>query len=193
MVGLIVRRSWVRALAAPPDRSTGSPSGPCYRRLCRAEALERWRLPRSVHDPGKIVADLAVAVAVGGDCVADAGVLRAEPTLFGPVASDPVISRLIARLAADAPAALMAIGMARAAARQRAWQLAGPDAPGSSGELIVMDIDATLVTAHSDKEQAAPTWKKGYGLLTELRVLSLQLRERAVAGTVTVPDHDRVR
>jgi Transposase DDE domain group 1 len=128
-----------------------------------SQALGRWRLPRSVHDPGKIVADLAVAVALGGDCLADAGVLRAEPTLFGPVASDPVTSRLIGRLAADAPAALKAIGTARAAARDRAWQLAGVAAPGSDGELIVADIDATLVTAHSDKEQAAATWKKGWG------------------------------
>jgi Transposase DDE domain group 1 len=128
-----------------------------------SQALERWRLPRSVHDPGKIVTDLAVAVALGGDCLADAGVLRAEPALFGPVASDPVISRLIARLAADAPAGLTAIGKARAAARERAWQLAGQSAPGAGGELITADIDATLVTAHSDKEQAAPTWKKGYG------------------------------
>jgi hypothetical protein len=116
-----------------------------------------------VHDPGKIVADLAVAVALGGDCLADAAVLRAEPAMFGPVASDPVISRLISRLAADGPAALTAIGTARAAARARAWQLAGPDAPGAGAQLIVADIDATLVTAHSDKEQAAPTWKKGYG------------------------------
>ena len=90
-----------------------------------SQALDRWRLSRSVHDPGKIVADLAVAVALGGDCLADAAVLRAEPALFGPVASDPVISRLIGRLADDAPAALKAIGTARAAARARAWQRSG--------------------------------------------------------------------
>jgi Transposase DDE domain group 1 len=70
-----------------------------------------------VHDPGKTVLDLAVAVALGGDCLADAGVLRAEPALFGPVASDPVISRLIGRLAADASAALTAIRAARALSR----------------------------------------------------------------------------
>ena len=116
-----------------------------------------------MHDPGKIVTDLAVAVALGGDCLADAGVLRAEPALFGPVASDPVISRLISRLAADAPAALAAIGAARAAARERAWQLAGTAAPGADGGLIPVDIDATIVTAHSDKQQAAPTWKKTFG------------------------------
>ncbi len=128
-------------------------------------ALERWRLPRSVHDPGKVVADLAVAVALGGDCLADAGVVRAGPALFGPVASDPVISRLIGRLADDAPAALTAIGKARAAARERAWQLAGQSAPGAGGALITADIDATLVTAHSDKEQATPTWKKEKGFI----------------------------
>jgi hypothetical protein len=83
--------------------------------------------------------------------------------LFGPVASDPVISRLIGRLAADAPTALTAIGEARAIARERAWQLAGQSAPGRDGGLLIVDVDATLVTAHSEKEQAAPTWKKGYG------------------------------
>jgi hypothetical protein len=69
--------------------------------------------------PGKIVLDLAVAVALGGDCLADIGVLRAEPGLFGPVASDPVVSRLVTQLAADAPAAMTAIGKARSAARER--------------------------------------------------------------------------
>jgi hypothetical protein len=125
--------------------------------------LGRWRRPRAVHNPGKIVTDLAVAVALGGDCLADAAVLRAEPALFGPVASDPVISRLVTRLAGDAPAALKAIRSARAAARQQAWQLAADDAPGSGGDLIPVDIDATIVTSHSEKEQAAPTWKKTYG------------------------------
>jgi hypothetical protein len=128
-----------------------------------SQALARWKLLRSVHDPGKIALDLAVAVALGGDCLADAAVLRGEPALFGPVASDPVISRLIGRLAADAPAALTAIGKARAAARERAWQLAGQSAPGGDGGSLIVDVDATLVTAHSEKEQAAPTWKKGYG------------------------------
>ena len=79
--------------------------------------LQRWRAPRAVHDPGKIIADLAAAVALGGDCLADIAMLRAEPGLSGPVASDPVVSRLIAQLAADAPRALKAIRGARAAAR----------------------------------------------------------------------------
>jgi hypothetical protein len=126
-------------------------------------ALERWRPGRAVHDPGKIVADLAVALALGGDCLADIGLLRAEPELFGPVASDPVVSRLVTRLAADAPRALKAIRAARAGARERVWSLAGDAAPGAGGRLLTMDIDATLVTAFSQKEQATPTWKKTFG------------------------------
>jgi hypothetical protein len=79
------------------------------------------------------------------------------------VASDPVVSRLVARLARDAPRALKAIRGARAAARARAWDLAGDAAPGADGSLVTIDIDATIVTACSEKEQAAATWKKSYG------------------------------
>jgi hypothetical protein len=58
-------------------------------------ALEPWRAPRAVYDPGKIVADLAAALALGGDCLADIAVLRGQPDLAGPMASDPVGSRLV--------------------------------------------------------------------------------------------------
>jgi hypothetical protein len=126
-------------------------------------ALERWRAPRAVHDPGKMIADLAAAVALGGDCLADIAVLREQPALAGPVASDPVVSRLIAALAADLPRALKAIRAARAAARDRAWALAGDGAPGADGGPVIIDLDATIVIAHSGKEQAAPTWKKTFG------------------------------
>jgi Transposase DDE domain group 1 len=125
--------------------------------------LARWRAPRAVHDPGKILTDLAVTLALGGDCLADAALLRAQPQLAGPVASDPVISRLVSALAADAPRALRAIRRARAAGRERAWALAGERAPGADGSPVVVDIDATIVTAHTEKQQAAPTWKKTFG------------------------------
>jgi hypothetical protein len=126
-------------------------------------ALERWRPGRAVHSPGKIVTDLAVALALGGDCLADVAMLRAQPELFGPVASDPVVSRLVTRLAADAPRALKAIRAARGAARERAWKLAGDSAPGAGGGLVTVDIDATIVTSCSEKDQARPTWKKTCG------------------------------
>jgi len=114
-----------------------------------SEGLGRWRAARAIHDPGKIIADLAVALALGGDCLADVAVLREQPALFGPVASDPVISRLVSQLAREASRALTAIRAARAAARERAWDLAGQAAPGADGELITIDIDATIVIAHS--------------------------------------------
>jgi hypothetical protein len=110
-----------------------------------SRGLARWRAPRAVHDPGKIVADLAAAVALGGDCLADIAVLRDQPELAGPVASDPVVSRLVSVLAADLPRALKAVRAARSAARERAWALAAENAPGA------------------DKDQAAPTWKKTFG------------------------------
>ena len=68
---------------------------------------------------GKIVADLAIAVALGGDAACDVAVLRAQPGMFGSVASDPTVSRLITRLAADADDAVAAISAARATARER--------------------------------------------------------------------------
>jgi Transposase DDE domain group 1 len=182
--GLVSRAGAV--LLAEAARVTGLGEG-------LSGGLARWRAPRAVHDPGKIIADLVVTLALGGDCLADIAVLRAQPELAGPVASDPVVSRLISVLAADAPRALKAIRKARAAARERAWSLAGDSAPGADGSLIPVDIDATIVTAHSEKENAAPTWKKTFGPLTELPELSVQFRERAVAGAVTVPDHDRIR
>jgi hypothetical protein len=128
-----------------------------------SQGLSRWRAPRAVHDPGKVVADLAVAVALGGDCLADIAVLREQPELAGPVASDPVVSRLVSVLAGDLPRALKAIRAARAAGRERAWTLAGNAAPGADGGLVTVDLDATIVIAHSEKDQARPTWKRTFG------------------------------
>jgi hypothetical protein len=128
--------------------------------------LRRWRRPGAVHDPGKVVLDLAVALALGGDCLADVAVLRAEVGLYGSVASDPTVSRTITALAADAPAALAAIDTARAAARAKVWKRAGRHAPDhgvSAAKPLVIDLDATLVTSHSEKEAAAPTFKRGFG------------------------------
>ena len=129
-------------------------------------ALAPWRKPLAVHDPGKVVVDLALALALGGDCLADVALLRAEPAVFGRVASDPTVSRCIDALAADAPAALRAIDSARAAARARVWALAGKHAPDYGADAaapLIVDLDATLVTAHSEKEHAAPTFKRGFG------------------------------
>ena len=64
-----------------------------------SEALAPWRKPLATHDPAKIVLDLAVSLAIGGDCLADIAQLRAAPEVFGLVASDPTVSRCIDALA----------------------------------------------------------------------------------------------
>ena len=110
--------------------------------------------------------DLALTLAVGGDCLADVDLLRAEPGGLWSVASDPTVSRLVDALADDADRALTAIETARAAARARVWALAGDHAPDHAGTTptpLVIDLDATLVTSHSDKEDARPTFKRGFG------------------------------
>ena len=131
-----------------------------------SQALAPWRKPLATHDPGKIVFDLAVSVAIGGDCLADIAQLRGCQDVFGPVASDPTVSRLITTLAAEVVPALAAINTARATARAHAWDAAGaaaPDVHCAQGGLVVVDLDASLLTAHSEKECAAPTYKRGFG------------------------------
>ncbi len=128
--------------------------------------LAPWRKQWAVLDPGKILLDLAISVAVGGDCLADISVLRSEPAVFGRVASDPTVSRLIDALASTPTASLAAINQARATVRERVWKLAGPDAPDfgvSRDRPLIIDLDATLITAHSEKELAAGTYKRGFG------------------------------
>ncbi|MCF8608567.1 IS1380 family transposase [Gordonia sp. HY285] len=129
-------------------------------------ALAPWRKPFATHDPGKIVADLAVALVAGGDCLADMSTIRERPDTFGHVASDPTVSRLISSLAQSPVQALSAIAAARAATRAHVWSLAGATAPNhdiSAKKPLVIDLDATLVTAHSDKQSAAGNYKGGYG------------------------------
>lgn len=133
----------------------GSPAGGVlFTEMIRAAGLDaglragmvRWRRPSAVHDPAKAVLDLAVTLALGGDCLANVAVVRAEPGVYGSVASDPTVSRTIAALAADAPAALAAIDTARAAAQARVWAAAGRDAPDHdtlAAVPLVIYLDAT--------------------------------------------------
>lgn len=124
-------------------------------------ALAPWRKPQAVHDPGKVLLDVALGAALGGDCLADVGMLRAEPGVLGAVASDPTVSRLIDTLAAG-PKALTAIHSARAEVRSRVWELSGANGPTTDGQVTV-DIDGVLVLAHSEKQDATATWKKTFG------------------------------
>jgi Transposase DDE domain group 1 len=125
-----------------------------------SRGLAPWRPVRSIHDPGKTVLDLAIAIALGGDCLADVGVVRAQPELFGQVASDPTVSRLIDSLAEQPAAAIAAIRAARAAARAKVW---GHQSPVTQDGPVIVDLDATLIGSHSEKEHATPNFKRGFG------------------------------
>ena len=131
-----------------------------------SQALAPWRPQLARHDPAKVLIDLALTLALGGDACSDLAAVRAEPAVFGPVASDPTVSRTIARLAGDVDKVLAAINTARATVRARVWAGAGSNAPDHARDVahpLVIDIDATLVTAHSEKQNAAPTFKRGFG------------------------------
>jgi hypothetical protein len=108
------------------------------------------------HDRGRVIRDLAVMLADGGDCLADLRAVGDQAVLFGATASPSTAFRVIDRIAMT-PGLLDALRGAHAHARARVWELAG--APSR----LTIDLDATLITAHSEKDQAAGTYKGGYG------------------------------
>jgi hypothetical protein len=119
---------------------------------------DRSRTRRHRHQAGRVLRDLAVLLADGGDCLSDLAALRDQPELFGEVASTATAWRVVEQVAGD-ELGLAGIRAARAHARGRAWTAgAHPDA-----DLLVVDVDGTLLDAHSDKQGAAGTYKHGYG------------------------------
>ena len=132
------------------------------------EVASGRRVRRSAHRPGRVLADVAVMIADGGEAIADLAVLRNQPGLFGRVASPATCWPVLDSVDASA---LVELKRARAAARERAWLLrgeAGQDLPavvcgGRVQPGLVIDIDATLVLCHSEKEGTAATYKHGYG------------------------------
>jgi hypothetical protein len=110
-----------------------------------------------IHPPGRVFTDLAVAVADGADAISGIAVLRDREELFGAVASMPTAWRVLDR---SDQAHLPLVRQARAAARTTAWAAgAGPDL----GQEMCLDVDATITIAHSEKENAAATWKRTFG------------------------------
>ena len=125
-------------------------------------AMAHSRRRRSAHDPGVVLTHLAVMLADGGDCLADITALRQQPELFGHVGSDPTVWRVMDSIHCDG---LRNIAAARAAARAEAWMA------GAAPDEIVIDIDGTLLDAHSDKQGATPTYKRGFGFYPILAYL----------------------
>jgi Transposase DDE domain group 1 len=111
---------------------------------------------QSGHDPGRVVRDLAVMLADGGDCLADLGAVRDQDALFGAVASDSTAFRVIDQIAST-PGLLDALAAAHARAREHVWGLS------ETPERVTIEVDATLIASHSEKEGAAGTYKGGYG------------------------------
>jgi hypothetical protein len=133
-----------------------------------SEALAPMRQRDGGHDPGRVAVDVAVMLADGGEAISDLAVLRDQSELFGPVASPATAWRVLDGIDETV---LSRLRTARAAAREVAWaqyadtvgqfpqaKAAGREIPG-----LVLDIDASIVICHSEKESATPTWKKTFG------------------------------
>jgi hypothetical protein len=189
----VVSHAGSRLLADVADRTTLTGE--------LAEVLAVLRKPRARHDPGRVLVDMAVAVADGATTISDVAVLAEQAELFGAVASDSTCWRLLERLDATR---LSAVARARAAAREVVWaqrgELTGQPFPPAmaAGRVLpglVIDLDASIVVCHSEKEQAAPTFKKTFGYHPMLafcdntgEFLAATLR-RGNAGSNTAADH----
>jgi hypothetical protein len=150
------------------------------------------------HDRGQVLVDVAVMLADGGEAIADIDVLRHQSPLLGSVASAPTVWRTLAELT---PARLAKVDAARARIRRRVWSQLAAGVQASKvadtdlGEVVVLDVDATIVVAHSEKESAAPTYKGSFGFhpiavwcdnTTEMLAASLRPGN---AGANTAADH----
>ncbi len=157
-----------------------------------------------VHDRGRVLSDLGVVLADGGHRIGDIAVLRDQGELFGSVASMPTAWRTLKEIT---PTALARVGTARARTRRRVWDLIvarhGRIPPsrtcyGDLGDVVVIRLDASVVVSYSEKENAAPTFKKTYGFhpLTAWcdntgEALAIKLRP-GNAGSNTATDHLQV-
>ena len=150
-----------------------------------------------VHDRGQVLVDVAVMLADGGEAIGDINVLRHQGQVLGPVASPPTVWRALNELT---PAALKRIQVARARTRRHVWSqlpaLPASEVTGTDlGEIVVLDVDATLVTSHSEKSGAAATFKGGFGYhplavwCDNTQEMLAVIMRPGNAGSNTVADH----
>ncbi len=151
-----------------------------------SEVLASTRERRSAHDPGRVLRDVAVVLADGGDCVTDIDAYRGQERLFGARASETTTHRVLKSIDEQL---LGQIRAARAKARARVWDA------GARPERITLNIDATLLTAHSEKELAAGDYEHGYGFhplncyLDETGEALAAILRPGNAGSNTADDH----
>jgi hypothetical protein len=152
---------------------------------------------------GMALVSTAIAIALGATAMADIAVLGQLSPVLGPAPSDSTVRRVL-DLATDR--VLTRIAQARARIRKHVWEQV--EAAGGFPWLrvagkaltgwLVIDMDATLITAHSDKENARPTWKMGYGFhplgawLANTRECLAMLLRPGNAGSNTFADHEQV-
>jgi hypothetical protein len=158
----IVSHAGVALLRALSDR-TGLTAG-----LSRALASDRLL----IHDRGRVLADLACAVADGAEVISDFRVMTDQAELFGLVASVPTAWRTLDEIAAGGGRAQAGITRAVNAARRRAWAAIEARHGALPGVRVAdkvlegvtcLRLDASVVACHSDKAGAEPNFK-GFGL-----------------------------
>ena len=148
------------------------------------DALAHTRERSCGHPPGRVFCDLAVMIADGGRCVSDLGALGDQVALFGEIASGSTARRVLLEIG---DRERDAIRVARAISRERSW------AAGAAPARVILDFDATLITAHSDKQHAAGNYKGGFGfhplLATCGREVLAAILRPGNAGANTASDH----
>jgi hypothetical protein len=136
-----------------------------FRELCE-DRLGQFVPAAASHRPGRLLGSLAVMLAAGGEYVSDLDMLRAAPAVFGPVPSNATVSRFFERTVANPDVFAHGFSTLARQLRSRAWEAAGdrnPAARATAADPLILDLDATLVASHSEKEQATGTYKGGYG------------------------------
>lgn len=113
-------------------------------------------VPQRRHDAGRTLAQVVLALADGATCLSDLAGLRAQPTMFGTVASEATVWRTFNHVG---PVELRGIAAARAAARARAWAAGA----GPAADHMIVDLDSTIIRTKADKQDAAPTYKRTFG------------------------------
>jgi hypothetical protein len=204
---------WDRALkvTADADGLVGHAGAVLLRKMADRSGLTGWLGPALARarkspavDRGVALVSMAVAIALGAASMSDIAVLAHQEPVFGAAPSDTTVRRTL-ELADERT--LGKVAKARAKARAHVWRLIAATPAGfpwleiagkTLKDWLVIDMDATLVTAHSEKQGAAPTFKKGFGfhplgawLANTAECLAMLLRP-GNAGSNTVADHIQV-
>jgi hypothetical protein len=155
-------------------------------------------------DRGTVLICLATSIVLGATSMSDIRLLAHQALVFADPPSEATVRRTLTGLDETT---LGRIAKARAKVRARVWDLLARRPQGFpwlavAGKVltgwVVIDLDATLITAHSDKQNAAATFKRGFGFhplgawcANTTESLAMLLRP-GNAGSNTVTDHIRV-